>query len=90
MEEEFKSQCIVRLETSCRHSGSARQRARASQNALREFDNKHEAGGGEAAQAAGICHTLRGRTRLKVTTRTGLFVHLCGLEDCNNGVVNKD
>ncbi|KAM7369243.1 hypothetical protein PAMP_013525 [Pampus punctatissimus] len=46
--EEFKSQCIVRLETSRWHSGTARQRACAKLNALRGSDNNHRAGSNEA------------------------------------------
>lgn len=52
-------------------------------NALRESDNKHRAGSSEAAQAAGICHTLRSRTHPKVNTGIGLFGELYGLDDNN-------
>lgn len=90
MEEEFKSQCIVRLETSRWHSGAARQRAHANQNAVRESDNNHRAGGSEAAQAAGICHRLGSRTHSKVNAEIGLCVDLCGPGDNNNRVVRKD
>lgn len=82
-EEEFKSQCIVRLEKSRWHSDAARQRACAKPNALRESDNNHGAGSSEAAQAAGICHRQRSRTHSKVNTEIGLFADLYGLEDNN-------
>lgn len=73
MEVEFKSQCILTRETSCWHSGSASQRAWAS-DALKGSDNKHRTGGSEAGQAAEICHRTRCSTASWVNTETGLFV----------------